>query len=119
MANGVLASYQSATTKYTNAYVDPASNPNGLVRADFPMYTTPSATLTSGSLRMMNTTGATATVDVAIQDYTEQIQFAAPGSQSPTVSNFSELVSPQPQRLPGHMLLSQVTTVQTTCLVKH
>ena len=41
MANGVLASYQSATTKYTNAYVDPASNPNGLVRADFPMYTTP------------------------------------------------------------------------------
>ena len=89
MANGVLASYQSATTKYTNAYVDPASNPNGLVRADFPMYTVPSATLTSGSLRMMNTTGATATVDVAIQDYTEQIQFAAPGSQSPTVSNFS------------------------------
>ena len=44
MANGVLASYQSATTKYTNAYVDPASNPNGLVRADFPMYTVPSAT---------------------------------------------------------------------------
>ena len=90
MANGVLASYQSATTKYTNAYVDPATNPNGLVRADFPMYTTPSATLTSGSLRMMNNTGATATVDVAIQDYTEQIEFAAPGSQSPTVSNFSE-----------------------------
>ena len=90
MANGVLASYQSATTKYTNAYVDPASNPNGLVRADFPMYTVPSATLTSGSLRMMNTTGATATVDVAIQDYTEQIEFAVPGSQSPTVSNFSE-----------------------------
>ena len=89
MANGVLASYQSATTKYTNAYVDPASNPNGLVRADFPMYTVPSATLTSGSLRMMNNTGATATVDVAIQDYTEQIQFAAPGSQSPTVANFS------------------------------
>ena len=57
MANGVLASYQSATTKYTNAYVDPASNPNGLVRADFPMYTVPSATLTSGSLRMMNNTG--------------------------------------------------------------
>ena len=70
MANGVLASYQSATTKYSHAYVDPATNPNGLVRADFPMYTTPSATLTSGSLRMMNTTGATATVDVAIQDYT-------------------------------------------------
>ena len=90
MANGVLASYQSATTKYTNAYVDPASNPNGLVRADFPMYTTPSATLTSGSLRMMNTTGATATVDVAIQDYTEQIELAAPGSQSPTVTTFSE-----------------------------
>ena len=90
MANGVLASYQSATTKYTNAYVDPASNPNGLVRADFPMYTVPSATLTSGSLRMMNNTGATATVDVAIQDYTEQIQFAAPGSQSPTVTTFSE-----------------------------
>ena len=90
MANGVLASYQSATTKYTNAYVDPATNPNGLVRADFPMYTVPSATLTSGSLRMMNNTGATATVDVAIQDYTEQIEFAAPGSQSPTVSNFSE-----------------------------
>lgn len=90
MANGVLASYQSATTKYTNAYVDPASNPNGLVRADFPMYTTPSATLTSGSLRMMNNTGATATVDVAIQDYSEQIEFAAPGSQSPTVSSFSE-----------------------------
>ena len=90
MANGVLASYQSATTKYTNAYVDPASNPNGLVRADFPMYTTPSATLTSGSLRIMNTTGATATVDVAIQDYTEQIELAAPGAQSPTVSNFSE-----------------------------
>jgi hypothetical protein len=38
----------------------------------------------------MNTTGATATVDVAIQDYTEQIQFAAPGSQSPTVTTFSE-----------------------------
>ena len=90
MANGVLASYQSATTKYTNAYVDPASNPNGLVRADFPMYTTPSATLTSGSLRIMNTTGATATVDVAIQDYTEQIELAAPGSQSPTVTTFSE-----------------------------
>ena len=54
MANGVLASYQSATTKYSHAYVDPATNPNGLVRADFPMYTTPSATLTSGSLRMMN-----------------------------------------------------------------
>ena len=90
MANGVLASYQSATTKYTNAYVEPATNPNGLVRADFPMYTTPSATLTSGSLRIMNTTGATATVDVAIQDYTEQIQFAAPGSQSPTVTTFSE-----------------------------
>ena len=90
MANGVLASYQSATTKYTNASVDPASNPNGLVRADFPMYTTPSATLTSGSLRMMNTTGATATVDVAIQDYTEQIELAAPGSQSPTVTTFSE-----------------------------
>jgi len=90
MANGVLASYQSATTKYSHAYVDQSANPNGLVRADFPMYTTPSATLTSGSLRMMNTTGATATVDVAIQDYTEAIQFAAPGSQSPTVSNFSE-----------------------------
>ena len=90
MANGVLASYQSATTKYTNAYVDPATNPNGLVRADFPMYTTPSATLTSGSLRIMNTTGATATVDVAIQDYTEQIELAAPGSQSPTVTTFSE-----------------------------
>ena len=90
MANGVLASYQSATTKYSHAYVDQTNNPNGLVRADFPMYTTPSATLTSGSLRMMNTTGATATVDVAIQDYTEAIQFAAPGSQSPTVSNFSE-----------------------------
>ncbi len=89
MANGVLASYQSATTRYSNAYVDQSNNPNGLVRADFPMYTTPSATLTSGSLRMMNTTGATATVDVAIQDYTEQIQFAAPGSQSPTVSTFS------------------------------
>ena len=89
MANGVLASYQSATTKYTNAYVDPATNPNGLVRADFPMYTTPSATLTSGSLRMMNNTGAQATVDVAIQDFTEQIQFAAPGSQSPVVSDFS------------------------------
>jgi hypothetical protein len=39
---------------------------------------------------MMNNTGATATVDVAIQDYTEQIQFAAPGSQSPTVTTFSE-----------------------------
>ena len=90
MANGVLASYQSATPKYSHAYVDQTNNPNGLVRADFPMYTTPSATLTSGSLRMMNTTGATATVDVAIQDYTEAIQFAAPGSQSPTVSNFSE-----------------------------
>ena len=90
MANGVLASYQSATTKYTHAYVDPATNPNGLVRADFPMYTTPSATLTSGSLRIMNTTGATATVDVAIQDYTEQIELAAPGSQSPTVTTFSE-----------------------------
>ena len=70
--------------------MDPASNPNGLVRADFPMYTTPSATLTSGSLRIMNTTGATATVDVAIQDYTEQIELAAPGSQSPTVTTFSE-----------------------------
>ena len=90
MANGVLASYQSATTKYTHAYVDPATNPNGLVRADFPMYTTPSATLTSGSLRMMNNTGATATVDVAIQDYTEQIELAANGSQSPTVNTFSE-----------------------------
>ena len=90
MANGVLASYQSATTKYSHAYVDQGNNPNGLVRADFPMYTTPSATLTSGSLRMMNNTGATATVDVAIQDYTEQIEFAAPGSQSPTVANFSE-----------------------------
>ena len=90
MANGVLASYQSATTKYSNAYVDQSANPNGLVRADFPMYTTPSATLTSGSLRMMNTTGATATVDVAIQDYTEVIGFAAPNAQSPTVSNFSE-----------------------------
>jgi len=90
MANGVLASYQSATTKYSHAYVDQTNNPNGLVRADFPMYTTPSATLTSGSLRMMNTTGSTATVDVAIQDYTEAIQFAAPGSQSPTVTNFSE-----------------------------
>jgi len=90
MANGVLASYQSATTKYSNAYVDPSANPNGLVRADYPMYTTPSATLTSGSLRMMNTTGATATVDVAIQDYTEVIGFAAPNAQSPTVSNFSE-----------------------------
>ena len=37
----------------------------------------------------MNTTGATVTVDVGIQDYTDRIQFAAPGSQSP-VSDFTE-----------------------------
>ena len=33
------------------------------------------ARITSGSLRVMNTTGATVTVDVGIQDYTDRIQF--------------------------------------------
>ena len=45
--------------------------------------------ITSGSLRVMNTTGATVTVDVGIQDYADRIQFAAPGSQSPVVSDFT------------------------------
>jgi len=90
MANGVLATYQSATTKYSHQFVDQTANPNGLVRADFPMYTCPGATITSGSLRIMNTTGSTATVDVAIQDFTCQVEFAAPGSQSPVVGSFSE-----------------------------
>ncbi len=90
MANGVLASFQSATTKYSHDFVDPTTNPNGLVRADFPMYTCPGATIASGSLRIMNTSGAAVTVDVAVQDYTCEIQFAAPGSQSPVVANFSE-----------------------------
>ena len=89
MANGVLASFQSATTKYSHQFVDQTANPNGLVRADFPIYTCPGATITSGSLRIMNTTGSTATVDVAIQDYTCQLQLAVPGSQSPVVSNWS------------------------------
>ena len=90
MANGVLASFQSATTKYSHDFVDQAANPNGLVRADFPMYTCPGATIASGSLRIMNTSGAAVTVDVAIQDYTCEIQFAAPSSQSPQVNNWSE-----------------------------
>ncbi len=107
MANGVLASFQSATTKYTHQFVDQASNPNGLVRADFPMYTCPGATITSGSLRIMNTTGSTCTVDVGIQDYTCAVQFAAPGSQSPTVNNFSEFsFTPNQDVTSSHFIVS-------------
>jgi len=89
MANGVLANFQSATSKYAHQFLERATNPNGLVRADFPIYTCPGARITSGSLRVMNTTGATVTVDVGIQDYTDRIQFAAPASQSPVVSDFT------------------------------
>lgn len=90
MANGVLANFQSATSKYANQLVERSVNPNALVRSDFPIYTCPGARITSGSLRVMNTTGATVTVDVGIQDYTDRIQFAAPGSQSPVVADFTE-----------------------------
>lgn len=94
MANGVLASFHSATSKYANQFLDRAVSPNGLVRADFPMYTCPGARLASGSLRIMNTTGASLTVDVGIQDYSDVIQFAAPASQVPVVNNFEAFSFP-------------------------
>lgn len=85
MANGTLASFQSNVTGYLNDNAR-TLNPNGLFRADFPIYSCPSGFLTSGTLRISNTTGSTITVDVALKQYTDAIQLVAAGSQGISVN---------------------------------
>jgi len=85
MANGILATFQSNVTTYLNDNAR-TLNPAGLTRADFPIYTCPAGFLTSGTLRVSNTTGSSITVDLAVKQYSEAIKLVAAGSQGVTVN---------------------------------
>lgn len=75
MANGLLAQYTPGLTKHSNLMQATGSQ---LTATGFPIYTCPGSTLTSGTLRISNTSGSAQTVDVAIVEYTDAIQLATP-----------------------------------------
>ena len=75
MANGLLAQYTPGLTKHSNLLQAAGSQ---LTTTGFPMYTCPGSTLTSGTLRVSNTSGSAATVDVAIIEWTDALQLATP-----------------------------------------
>lgn len=75
MANGLLAQYTPGLTKHSNLMQATGSQ---LTATGFPMYTCPGSTLTSGTLRISNTSGSAQTVDVAVIEYTDALQLATP-----------------------------------------
>ena len=78
MANGLLAQYTPGLTKHTNLMQAPGTQSTS---TGFNIYTCPGQTLTSGTLRISNTSGGAATVDVAIVESTDQITMAGTAAQ--------------------------------------
>ena len=78
MANGLLAQYTPGLTKHTNLMQAAGTQ---LTSTGFNMYTCPGQSLTSGTLRISNTSGGAATVDVAIVESTDQITMAGTAAQ--------------------------------------
>jgi len=85
MANGLLAQYTPTVTKHTNLRLATGTSSTSTY---FPIYSCPGSTLTSGTLRIANDTGAAASVDVAIVEYTDALQLDVPGNQ-PSGTYFS------------------------------
>lgn len=75
MANGLLAQYTPGLTKHSNLMQAAGSQ---LTATGFPMYTCPGSTLTSGTVRISNTTGSAQTVDIAVVEYTDALQLVTP-----------------------------------------
>lgn len=75
MANGLLAQYTPGLTKHSNLLQAAGSQ---LTATGFPMYTCPGSTLTSGTVRISNTSGAATTVDLAVVEWTDALQLATP-----------------------------------------
>lgn len=86
MANGLLAQYTPTVTKHTNLRLGTGASSTSTY---FPIYSCPGSTLTSGTLRIANDTGAAASVDVAIVEYTDALQLDVPGNQ-PSGTYFSD-----------------------------
>ena len=78
MANGLLAQYTPGLTKHTNLMQAAGTQ---LTSTGFNIYTCPGQTLTSGTLRISNTSGGAATVDVAIVESTDQVTMAGTAAQ--------------------------------------
>ena len=78
MANGLLAQYTPGLTKHTNLMQAAGST---LTATGFNIYTCPGSTLTSGTLRISNTSGGAATVDVAIVEYTDAVTMVGTAAQ--------------------------------------
>ena len=75
MANGLLAQYTPGLTKHSNLMQAAGTQ---LTATGFPMYTCPGSTLTSGTVRISNTTGSAQTVDIAVVEYTDALQLVTP-----------------------------------------
>ena len=78
MANGLLAQYTPGLTKHTNLMQAAGTQ---LTSTGFTIYTCPGSTLTSGTLRISNTTGSAATVSVAITEWTDAVSVAGTAAQ--------------------------------------
>ena len=78
MANGLLAQYTPGLTKHTNLMQAAGSQ---LTSTGFNIYTCPGSTLTSGTLRVSNTSGGNVTVDVAITEWTDAVSMAGTAAQ--------------------------------------